>query len=165
MKVDDASLTSLPQNSMEMQQSIALWSGIFYYTVLTDNNLKIFCDDWDNCEKNIADDLQSRLRSCPRMLLQARAPNSGFTEQKMTSVVGDTSYASQWMNYFHPLADVCFVQSTFIRYRSCSSFVTLQYSSIFCDLVLIKVHDNNVVIRMDISMLKQEEEQQIDMHH
>ena len=125
VKVDDASLTSLSQNYMEMQQSsIALWSGIFYYTVVTESSLKEFCDDWSDAEK-IADDLQLRLRSCPRMLVQAKAPNSGFTEQKMTSIVSDTTYASQWMNYFHPLADVCFIQSSFTRYRICSLFVTL----------------------------------------
>ena len=130
VKVDLTSSTSLSQKFSEMQQSIALWSGIFYYTILTDTSLKSFCDVWDviESEKLSGDELQLRLRSCPRMLLQAKVPNSGFTEQKMTSVIGSTSYATQWMNYFHPFADICFVQSTYRRYSSSISFAALLYN-------------------------------------
>ena len=103
-------LTKLQQNGL----MVGLWSGVRYYS-LASSSLANNCIDWENKQGDIGTLLRSRLRSCPSTLSRAETPNSGFVEQKMSSVLGDTSYDLQWMEYFHRGARVCYVQSTYQR--------------------------------------------------
>ena len=103
-------LTKLKQNGL----MVGLWSGVRYYS-LASNSLADQCIVWENKQGDIGTLLRSRLRSCPSTLSRAETPNSGFVEQKMSSVLGDTSYDLQWMEYFHRGARVCYVQSTYQR--------------------------------------------------
>ena len=101
----------------ESDMRIGAWSGVRYYTVsATDNRFGYLCQEWIDKQDDVGERLKVRLRPCPLNLRQARAPNSGFEEQKVSSLLGRTSYATQWMDYFHPSTQVCYVQSSTIRY-------------------------------------------------
>ena len=87
--------------------TINIWSGVYYYTIR--NNFASLCDDW-NEKQELETDIFS-LPSCPPTKARADAINSGFVRQELSSLVAETSYHSQWMNFFHPGAESCYVQS------------------------------------------------------
>ena len=67
------------------------------------------CEDW-NAKQELGIDIR-RLATCPPTKVQADTINSGFMKQDMSSIVAETSYHSQWMDYFHPEAESCYIQS------------------------------------------------------
>lgn len=101
----------------ESDMKIGAWSGVRYFTQLSSNSgFGNLCDDWEKKQDGVGDRLRDRLRPCPLNLRQASTPNSGFEEQKISSLLGNTLYATQWIDYFHPRAQACYVQSSTIRY-------------------------------------------------
>lgn len=95
-----------------LSQNISLWSGIYYSFVIT-SNFSDHCDNWEERQRTMEDALKSlnELPPCPPTRSRAETVNSGFVNQELSSLVGLTSYFTQWMEFFHPGAESCFKQS------------------------------------------------------
>ena len=100
---DMSALADLKSNDV----TINIWSGVYYYTIR--NNFISLCDDWYG-KQELETDIFS-LPSCPPTKARADSINSGFVRQELSTLVAETSYHSQWMNFFHPGAESCYVQS------------------------------------------------------
>ena len=92
---------------IDLSGRAALWTSTLYY--LEYPQFGGFCRDWINSQTfGIGEAIRERLPPCPWRVDQARAPNSGLTE--------DRGYWIQKANrFFHPGAATCFRQSTFTR--------------------------------------------------
>lgn len=84
------------------------WTPIAFFTrVIVGVALRAACELWCSQQPDgIGEDILSRVPPCPRTVAQARAPNSGFTED-----AGAARFLSQ--NFFHRGAESCFRQTTF----------------------------------------------------
>ena len=101
------SLTSLTN-------SISLWSGVHYYTRNTlTTDFAGLCSTWSMAQER--QESIDALPACPPGVTQANTINSGFALQDLSSLLADTSYSSQWMDFFHPSAELCFVQSRSVK--------------------------------------------------
>ena len=89
---------------------IKLWSPVAFYSRILDqasNLLRRECQDWLMMQSDtIGEEINARLPPCPRVVTQARAPNSRFREDR-----GLARFLSR--NFFHHGADTCFRQTTF----------------------------------------------------
>lgn len=83
---------------------------------------RILCETWSALEpENIGQEILDRLPSCPRTSAAARAPNSGFREERLSSsirVVGQvqnffdtTIIDDKFREFFHPRTSSCFRQT------------------------------------------------------
>ena len=84
------------------------WSPVAFFTrVVASAALRAACELWCSQQpEGIGQTLLDQVLPCPPTLQQARAPNSGLTED-----VGPARFLSQ--NFFHRGADACFRQTTF----------------------------------------------------
>ena len=82
---------------------------------------RALCELWSKLEpSNIGDDIVNRLPPCPRRLRDVRAQNSGFKEERLSSIIGvvgqiqdyfgTTVIDDQFRQFFHPGTDSCFRQ-------------------------------------------------------
>lgn len=98
--------------------SVAQWTSTMYY--MDSPRINMLCNQWsmDQEDERIGDIVRNRLPPCPPRIDQARAPNSGLSE--------DSGYWIQKSNrFFHPTAATCFRQSSFDR---SSSIITVLHS-------------------------------------
>lgn len=102
---------------------ISLWSGV-YYSFVIKSNFSGHCDNWEERQLTMEEALNSlnELPPCPPTRSRAEAVNSGFVKQELSSLVGVTSYSTQWMEFFHPGVESCFKQSRL------NSLLYLQYA-------------------------------------
>ena len=85
---------------------VAQWTSTLYYH--DSPSFRQLCTQWSQNQQTPGETIVERLPPCPRRVDQARAPNSGLTE--------DRGYWIQKANrFFHPRAATCFRQSTFTR--------------------------------------------------
>lgn len=109
------SIPEIPSNILSQYNiPISLWSGVYYTSVR--NNFSEHCDEWNEKQLTIEEVIISlnQLPPCPPTQSRAAAVNSGFVKQQLSSLVGVTSYFTQWMQFFHPGAESCFKQ---LRYN------------------------------------------------
>ena len=82
---------------------------------------RLLCETWSTLQpENIGQEILDRLPSCPSTLAGARAPNSGFKEERLSSsirVVGQvqkfldtTIIDDKFREFFHPRTSSCFRQ-------------------------------------------------------
>ena len=82
---------------------------------------RLLCEAWSALQpQDTGNMVMSRLPPCPRRIRDIRAPNSGFTEERLSSVVpvvgrvqdffGATIIDDGFRNYFHPGTTNCFRQ-------------------------------------------------------
>lgn len=85
---------------------VAQWTSTLYYH--DSPSFRQLCTRWSQNQQTPGETIVDRLPPCPRRVDQARAPNSGLTE--------DRGYWIQKANrFFHSGAATCFRQSTFTR--------------------------------------------------
>ena len=85
--------------------SVAQWTSTMYY--LDSLRFQTMCTDWSR-NQEIGEAVRNRLPPCPPRIDQARAPNSGLSE--------DSGYWIEKSNrFFHPMAATCFRQNSFDR--------------------------------------------------
>ena len=83
------------------------WSPVTYFGVVINSiALRTACEVWCRLQQETGEEILERLPPCPRTVAQARAPNSGFTEDR-----GVARFLSQ--NFVHRGAESCFRQTTF----------------------------------------------------
>jgi len=95
--------------SRSLTTAAGLWTVVAYATDAAPTRKE--CNDWaENTDMRMTErnTINSRPPPCPCMLQQARAPNSGVTEQTLGDAV---------KNFFNPGAATCFYQSTLNRLR------------------------------------------------
>jgi len=116
--------TSLLQNLRPLRPLItpSIWTGVsYYYASQTfrqspSSDLRSLCDNWSRRQlPNIGNTLLERLPPCPCTEAQARSPNSGFVEERLSSIIGITTFDDHWRNFFHPRTTSCFRQAAFTR--------------------------------------------------
>ena len=83
---------------------------------------RVGCKNWSLTQpENIGDEIKQHLPPCPTTLSAIKAPNSGFREERLSSIVkfvgtipnylGTTVIDDVFQTYFHPNADMCFRQT------------------------------------------------------
>jgi len=90
--------------SRSLTTAAGLWTVVAYATDTAPTRKE--CNDWaENSGRRMTEQntINSRSPPCPCMLQQARAPNSGVTEQNMEDAV---------QSFYNPGAATCFYQST-----------------------------------------------------
>lgn len=105
------SIPEIPSNLLSQYNiPISLWSGVYYSSV--QSNFSEHCDKWNETQLTMEEAIISldQLPPCPPTRSRAAAVNSGFVKQQLSSLVGVTSYFTQWINFFHPGAESCFKQ-------------------------------------------------------
>ena len=100
----------------------SIWTGISYYYApqffeqRPSDDLRSLCDAWSRRQlPDIGNTIVERLPPCPCTEAQARSPNSGFVEDRLSSSIGITSFDDHWRTFFHPRTTSCFRQATFTR--------------------------------------------------
>jgi len=91
-------------DSRSLTTAAGLWTVVAYATDTAPTRKE--CNDWaENTGSRMTEQntINSRSPPCPCMLQQARAPNSGVTEQNMRDAV---------QNFYNPGAATCFYQSS-----------------------------------------------------
>ena len=82
---------------------------------------RVLCEAWSIGQPpNIGQEILNRLPPCPRRVRDARAPNSGFTEERFSSHIpiigtiqnylGTTLVDDSFRTFFHPGTSSCFRQ-------------------------------------------------------
>ena len=82
---------------------------------------RVFCEAWSAAQpSNIGQEILNRLPPCPRRVTDARAPNSGFSEERFSSHIpiigtiqgylGTTLVDDSFRTFFHPGTASCFHQ-------------------------------------------------------
>ena len=82
---------------------------------------RFLCVAWNTSQPvNISQEILDRLPSCPRTVTGARAPNSGFKEERLSSSIrvvgqvqnffGTTIIDDKFREFFHPRTSSCFRQ-------------------------------------------------------
>ena len=115
--------TSLLQNLRPLRPlTPSIWTGVsYYYASQTfrqspSSDLRFLCDNWSRRQlPNIGNTTLERLPPCPCTEAQARSPNSGFVEERLSSIIGITAFDDHWRNFFHPRTTSCFRQAAFTR--------------------------------------------------
>ena len=94
---------------------VNIWTGVAYYIATTLSER--YCNEWSRRQPlNIGNSINRRLPPCPCTEAQARSPNSGFQEERLSSYIYDvTIFDGLWRNFFHPGTASCFRQTTFTR--------------------------------------------------
>lgn len=88
---------------------------------------RALCELWCVLQPpNIGEEILNRLPPCPRRIRDARAPNSGFTEERFSSHIpiigtiqnylGTTLVDDIYRQFFHPNTATCFQQRVADRY-------------------------------------------------
>ena len=83
---------------------------------------RFLCETWSFLQpENIGQEILDRLPSCPRTSAAARAPNSGFREERLSSSIrvvgqvqnffGTTIIDDKFREFFHPRTSSCFRQT------------------------------------------------------
>ena len=106
---------------------VAQWTSTLFY--LDSPQFSRLIRAWSTSQQGtgIGEAVRNRLPPCPPRMDQARAPNSGMSE--------DSGYWIQKSNrFFHPVAATCFRQSTFERFV-CIGILTCQLPSLSSSLV------------------------------
>ena len=89
---------------------------------------RFLCVAWNVSEpENIGQEILERLPPCPRTVRNARAPNSGFKEERLSSSIrvvgqvqnffGTTIIDDKFREFFHPNTSSCFRQIVTDRYQ------------------------------------------------
>ena len=97
---------------------VNIWTGIAYYTAVTiREQSENYCNEWSRRQpQGIGNVILERLPPCPCTEAQARSPNSGFQEERLSSYIyGITIFDNLWRTFFHPKTASCFRQTTFTR--------------------------------------------------
>ena len=95
---------------------------------------RALCEIWGALQPpNIGQEILNRLPPCPRRIRDARRPNSGFTEERFSSLVpivgtvqnylGTTLVDDAFRTFFHPGTANCFRQRVVDRYSLLKHFV------------------------------------------
>ena len=82
---------------------------------------RVACEAWSLSQpENIGDEIKRRLPPCPTTMSVIEAPNSGFSEERLSSTVnflgaiqnylGTTVIDEAFRTFFHPQTDKCFRQ-------------------------------------------------------
>ena len=107
--------TTLLRKLIRFGLRINVWTGIAYYIATTLSER--YCNEWSRRQPlDIGNSINRRLPPCPCTEDQARSPNSGFQEERLSSYIYDvTIFDDLWRNFFHPGTASCFRQTTFTR--------------------------------------------------
>ena len=107
--------TTLLRKLIRFGLRINIWTGIAYYIATTLSER--YCNEWSRRQPpDIGNSINRRLPPCPCTEDQARSPNSGFQEERLSSYIYDvTIFDDLWRNFFHPGTASCFRQTTFTR--------------------------------------------------
>jgi len=107
----------LQQQLITARLKAGKWTAPLYYT---SEQLafrgRLYCDSWSRGEPaGIGEQLLASVSPvpCPPNVDQARLPGSGVMQERYTSFYGNTVYDTQWLNYFHPTAAVCYRERVF----------------------------------------------------
>ena len=107
--------TTLLRKLIRFGLRINVWTGIAYYIATTLSER--YCNEWSRRQPlDNGNSINRRLPPCPCTEDQARSPNSGFQEERLSSYIYDvTIFDDLWRNFFHPGTASCFRQTTFTR--------------------------------------------------
>lgn len=96
---------------------VNIWTRVAYYIVTIRERLENYCDEWSRRQpQGIGNAILERLPPCPCTEAQARSPNSGFQEERLSSYIyGITIFDDFFRTFFHPGTASCFRQTTFTR--------------------------------------------------
>ena len=94
---------------------VNFWTRVAYYTAVILS--EYYCNDWSRRQpQGIGNAILERLPPCPCTEAQARSPNSGFQEERLSSYIyGITIFDDFFRTFFHPGTASCFRQTTFTR--------------------------------------------------
>ena len=93
---------------------VNIWTGVAYYIATTLSER--YCNEWSRRQPlDIGNTTRDRLPPCPCTEAQARSPNSGFREERLSSYIYITIFDGLWRTFFHPGTASCFRQTTFTR--------------------------------------------------
>ena len=95
---------------------VNIWTGVAYYINLRTLSER-YCNEWSQRQPlDIGNTTRDRLPPCPCTEAQARSPNSGFREERLSSYIYNiTIFDGLWRTFFHPGTASCFRQTTFTR--------------------------------------------------
>ena len=107
----------------------------FLYKLARQAAQRVLCEIWGALQpRNIGQEILNRLPPCPRRIRDARAPNSGFTEERFSSLVpivgrvqnyfGTTLIDDAFRTFFHPGTANCF------RQRVTDRYILLEYNTV-----------------------------------
>ena len=107
--------TTLLRKLIRFGLRVNIWTGVAYYIATTLSER--YCNEWSRRQPlDIGNSINRRLPPCPCTEDQARSPNSGFQEERLSSYIYDvTIFDDLWRNFFHPGTASCFRQTTFTR--------------------------------------------------
>ena len=96
---------------------VNIWTRVAYYIVTIRAQSEHYCNEWSRRQpQGIGSAILERLPPCPCTEAQARSPNSGFQEERLSSYIhGITIFDGIFRNFFHPGTASCFRQTTFTR--------------------------------------------------
>ena len=94
---------------------IGIWSGIAFLESSSSNvkTLGNQCNRWTEAEASSFSSLR-RLQSCPPTRLVANFDVELELEDRVSITNPDSKYAEQYMDYFHPGAEVCYRQNVYV---------------------------------------------------
>jgi len=102
----------LQQQLITARLKAGKWTAPLYYmSQQPPLRLRFYCDLWSRDEPTgIREQLLASVSPvpCPPNVDQARLPGSGVMQERYNSFYGNTVYDTQWLNYFHPTAAVCY---------------------------------------------------------
>ena len=90
---------------------------------------RLLCEAWGLSQPdNIGQEILARLPPCPRTAAGARAPNSGFKEERLSSLIprrvrnifNTTTFDDKFRTFFHPNTSSCFRQIITDRSVTCT---------------------------------------------
>ena len=95
-----------------------VYTAVRYFKKVTQQFQASRCEAWSLKEpEGIGEEILNRLPPCPRRIQDIRIPNSGFTEEKLSShlpvIIGDNIgfiVDDKFREYFHPGTSSCFRQ-------------------------------------------------------
>lgn len=100
------------QLSFRLSSSIGIWSGIAF--LLSDNTdgqtLRLACESWGDSEENFGRRGLNDVLSCPPTVGMAQS-DARYELEIFQSVFGQTKFAKQSTDFFHPKAGSCYIQS------------------------------------------------------
>ena len=115
-------------DSIPFPSRAGIWSGLLFSIenkrlatdeeakALRNQRLNKLCSRWGNGQSRmLLAEKFTLLPACPPTQDRAELPNSGLEEARFDSVLYNTDYQTQWIEYFNQGASKCFTQATVTR--------------------------------------------------